>query len=47
MESLGALVLYRSEWFQGKQEFDREDVENEEEGRSTLDRYLDYSSPDS
>ena len=42
-----ALVLHRSEWFQGRQEFDREDVENEDEVRSTLDRYLDYSSPDS
>ena len=42
-----ALVLYRSEWFQGRQAFDREDIENEDEVRSTLDRYLDYSSPDS
>ncbi|WP_327051656.1 hypothetical protein [Halomicrococcus gelatinilyticus] len=42
-----ALVLHRSEWFQGKQAFDREDVENEDEVRATLDRYLDYSSPDS
>ncbi|WP_433628226.1 hypothetical protein [Halomicrococcus sp. NG-SE-24] len=42
-----ALVLHRSEWYLGRQEFDRADIEDEEAVTSTLGRYLDYSSPDS